>query len=287
MKKFFLLLTTLALLASPARADDYNLRGLDPAGNWKSLAVDASGQVKVTGAGDVTSVGDCTTGACFDGTQGTVLTYYNAGGNATATYNGTNITFSKPLVNTNSVLTTPNLGTPSAVNLANGTALPVAGITASTSTALGVGSVELGDASDTTLSRNAAGVLQVESVIVPTVSSVNTFTNKFDTPQLQSVADAGGTLTPVSITNDMVVATALSQATTIAAPTGSPVQGENLIIRLKDNGSARALTWNGIYRASSDLALPTTTTLSKTLYCGFKYNSTDTKWDLIAKLDNF
>lgn len=127
----------------------------------------------------------------------------------------------------------------------------------------------------------------MEGVVIPSISSTNTLTNKFITPQVQSVADAGGTLTPVSITNDMAIATALSQATTIAAPTGSPVQGEKLVIRLKDNGTARALTWNAIYRASSDLALPTTTILSKTLYCGFIYNSTDTKWDLVAYLNNF
>ncbi len=127
----------------------------------------------------------------------------------------------------------------------------------------------------------------IGSVAIPTISSTNTFTNKFITPQLQSVADAGGTLTPVSITNDFVVATALSQATTIAVPSGSPVQGEKLMIRLKDNGTARALTWNPIYRASSDLALPTTTTLSKTMYLGFVYNSTDTKWDFVAYLNNF
>lgn len=179
------------------------------------------------------------------------------------------------------------LGTPSSGTLTNCTGLPVAGITSSTSTALGVGTLELGAASDTTLSRSAAGVLAVEGVVIPSISSTNTLTNKFITPQLQSVTDAGGTFTPVSITNDMCVATALSQATTIAAPTGSPVQGERLIIRLKDNGTARALTWNAIYRASSDLALPTTTVLSKTIYCGFIYNSTDTKWDLLAKLDNF
>lgn len=57
---------------------------------------------------------------------------------------------------------TPDLGTPSAINLTNGTALPVSGITASTSTALGVGSVELGHASDTTLARTAAGRATIE-----------------------------------------------------------------------------------------------------------------------------
>lgn len=40
------------------------------------------------------------------------------------------------------------------------------------------GSIELGHATDTTLSRSAAGVLAVEGVVIPTVSSTNTLTNK-------------------------------------------------------------------------------------------------------------
>lgn len=54
------------------------------------------------------------------------------------------------------------LGTPSSGNLASCTALPVAGITGSTSTALGVGSLEIGHASDTSLARSSAGNLTVE-----------------------------------------------------------------------------------------------------------------------------
>lgn len=56
------------------------------------------------------------------------------------------------------------LGTPSSGTLTNVTGLPVAGITASTTTALGVGSVELGHATDTTLARSGAGAVTVEGV---------------------------------------------------------------------------------------------------------------------------
>ncbi len=186
----------------------------------------------------------------------------------------------------NKTFVAPALGTPASGTLTNATGLPIAGLVASTSTAIGVGSIELGHASDTTIARVSAGLISVEGVTVVDVSTTQTLTNKFITPQLQSVGDAGGTLTPVSLTNDMVIATALSQATTIAAPTGSPVQGEKLIVRLKDNGTARALTWNSIYRAGTDILLPSTTTLSKTLYCAFIYNSTDTKWDLVGVVNN-
>jgi hypothetical protein len=74
-----------------------------------------------------------------------------------------------PVRATSPTLVTPALGTPSALTLTNATGLPVAGITASTSTALGVGSVELGHASDTTLARSAAGVVTVEGNALATV----------------------------------------------------------------------------------------------------------------------
>jgi hypothetical protein len=70
------------------------------------------------------------------------------------------------------------LGTPSSGTLTNCTGLPVSGITSSTSTALGVGSLELGHASDTTLSRVSAGVIAVEGVTVATASNTLTLTNK-------------------------------------------------------------------------------------------------------------
>jgi hypothetical protein len=79
---------------------------------------------------------------------------------------------------TNKTLTAPILGTPASVTLTNGTGLPVSGITASTSTALGVGSVELGHATDTTLARVSAGIVSIEGVNVVTTSSTDTLTNK-------------------------------------------------------------------------------------------------------------
>jgi hypothetical protein len=70
------------------------------------------------------------------------------------------------------------LGTPSSATLTNATGLPVSGIISSTTQALGLGSIELGHASDTTIARSDAGVITVEGVVVPTISSTNTLTNK-------------------------------------------------------------------------------------------------------------
>jgi hypothetical protein len=126
---------------------------------------------------------------------------------------------------------------------------------------------------------------------VVTASSTTTFTNKRINPRVDASTSASATTwAPNSDTTDIFeLAGALTVAvTTISNPSGTPVDGQKLIIRVKSDGSAHALTWSGSqWRASSDLALPTTTIISKTLYLGFIYNSVDTKWDLLALLNNF
>jgi hypothetical protein len=91
---------------------------------------------------------------------------------------------------TSPIMTAPVLGTPASGTLTNATGLPISGLVASTSTALGVGSVELGHATDTTLARVSAGVVSIEGVNVVTTSSTDTLTNK----TLTSPAVTGGTL---------------------------------------------------------------------------------------------
>jgi len=95
------------------------------------------------------------------------------------------------------------------------------------------------------------------------------------------------TLTPDVSVDDVFTVTAQAATITLANPTGTPVEGQKIIVRIKDNGTARSILYGTQYRGSTDLALPTTTTISRTIYLGFIYNSTDTKWDLLAKLDNF
>jgi len=98
---------------------------------------------------------------------------------ATTTLVGTDTT--QTLTNktlTSPTLTTPALGTPASGTLTNTTGLPITGLVASTSAALGVGTVELGHATDTTISRVSAGVVAVEGVNIVTTSSTDTLTNK-------------------------------------------------------------------------------------------------------------
>lgn len=91
---------------------------------------------------------------------------------------------------------------------------------------------------------------------------------------------SASTITPTGDTSDQYNVTALAANATIAAPSGTPKNGQRLILRIKDNGTARTLTWNAIYR-SVGAPLPSTTVISKTLYVDMVYNTADTKWDVM------
>lgn len=110
----------------------------------------------------------------------------------------------------------------------------------------------------------------------------------FLAPRVTSVP-SGVSITPNADTTDMLTQANSTPAgtLTINAPTGTPVDGQKLIIRVTCTNS-QTLSFNAIYRGSSDLGLPATTTgASKADYLGFIYNSSATKWDLLAKVFGF
>jgi hypothetical protein len=118
--------------------------------------------------------------------------------------------------------------------------------------------------------------------VTASASGNNVTVNVRNLPSVQSVVSAA-TVTPTA-NDDLVVITAQAAALTLAAPTGSLVQGQALMIRIKDDGTARGITWTsgaGGYRAIG-ITLPTTTVISKTTYVGLIYNSTDSRWDAIG-----
>lgn len=83
------------------------------------------------------------------------------------------------------------LGTPASGTLTNCSGLPLSGVVDSTSEALGVGTLELGHASDTTISRVSVGKIAVEGAVIPTVSSTATLTNKTLTnPKINTISEA-------------------------------------------------------------------------------------------------
>jgi hypothetical protein len=75
--------------------------------------------------------------------------------------------------------------------------------------------------------------------------------------------------------------TALDVAADFQIPTGTPIDGQKLIIRIRDDTTPRALTWNTIY-ANRGATLPATTVSGKTHYVGLIYNAALTTWDCVA-----
>jgi hypothetical protein len=98
-------------------------------------------------------------------------------------------------------------------------------------------------------------------------------------PAIQSVTSAA-TVTP-TFADDLVKVTAQAVGLTLANPTGTAIPGLGMVIRIKDNGTARSIAYGSQYRAIG-LTLPTATVIGKTLYLAMIYNSDDTKWDVVA-----
>lgn len=103
-----------------------------------------------------------TSGVLTLGTGDLQITTAGSNSASAVTVGGAQTLTSKTL--TSPTMTTPVLGTPTSGTLTNCTGLPIAGLVPSTSTAIGVGTIELGAASDTTISRDSAGVIAVEGV---------------------------------------------------------------------------------------------------------------------------
>ena len=137
-----------------------------------------------------------------------------------------------------------------------------------------------------------ATALSIGGSATNAVTSTVALTSSLSTPatELITASYVGNAVTDTSDTtpnptgdrkNNEYYVTALAGAAEFQAPSGTPANGNKLLIRVLDDGTSRALTWNAIYDGT--LAdLPSATTISKTLYCLFVYNSEAVKWELLA-----
>lgn len=227
-----------------------------------AISLSGTAQVFITGlAADFPIVASGKTAPTFSntltfaGTDGTTLTFQG-----TDTYVGrattdtlTNKTLTSP------TLTTPVLGTPSSGTLTNCTGLPVAGIAASTSTALGVGSIELGHATDTTIARSAAGTVTVEGVQVLLAGQTATISKGFNLTPYSIGTVSSGTTTPDPANGNYQYLTN-GGAFTLAAP-ASDCAIDILVI---NGGSSGSITLSGFKTAGTSVGGNTYATTNST-----------------------
>ena len=155
------------------------------------------------------------------------------------------------------------------------------------------GTLELGHASDTTISRVSGGRIAVEGVNVPTISSTDTLTNKRITKRGVSTTVSGKELKDYINKQQADDATAVIDtdttdiyelhsmtSTTAISTTGTPSFGDTLMIKLRGSGASRGLTWDSIFQPIG-ITLPTSAPDGKWVYVTCIYNTRDSKWDAI------
>ena len=132
-------------------------------------------------------------------------------------------------------------------------------------------------------SSNAVQVLA--QINQATTNGVETLTNKRITQRCNAQTTTASPFAWNSDSYDQQSFSALANALTINADAGTPTDGQRAVFRIKDNGTARALTWTtGVSKGfrAVGATLPTTTVINKTVYVGCIYNIADSRWDAVA-----
>jgi len=173
---------------------------------------------------------------------------------------------------------------------------------------------------DTNVSINfvpkGSGTIQVSGVPIVTTTATQTLTNKtLTTPIISSISNTGTITLPTSTdtlvgrattdtltnkritarvqsttstatftfnfdTDDIGVITAQAAGLTVTT-SGTPTSMQPFVICIKDNGTARAITWNAIFVAIG-VTLPTTTVVNKHTYVSGYYNTTAAKVHIVG-----
>lgn len=124
----------------------------------------------------------------------------------------------------------------------------------------------------------ATSNLQTQISALPTASSTTTLTNKRITKRVVTTTDDATAVIDTDITDGYQLS-AVANATEFTL-TGTPTDGQILIVRYKDAGVSKALTWTGFTPIGT--TLPTATTAGKWGYVGCKYNSAASAWHVLA-----
>jgi hypothetical protein len=96
-----------------------------------------------------------------------------------------------------------------------------------------------------------------------------------------NVQSSPGTLTANVDNFEIQAVTNLNSAMTIANPVGTPVNGQGLMYRIKDNGTAQGLSYGSQFRPIG-VTLPGATVAGKTYYINARWNAEALTWDVLG-----
>jgi hypothetical protein len=175
--------------------------------------------------------------------------------------------------------TTPTTGTVTSVAATVPTFLSVTGspITSSGTLAISLSGTAL------PVANGGTGATTLAGASIVTYTGTETLTNKRINLRILSQTSVSS-LAINSDSYDQAVLTAQAVSLSVPAPTGTPVNGQKLTIRIKDNGGAQTISWtitSGGWRVMG-VTLPTTTVASKVVYVGAIYNSDESFWDVVS-----
>jgi hypothetical protein len=134
------------------------------------------------------------------------------------------------------------------------------------------------------IANGGTGATTLAGASIVTYTGTETLSNKTIQSRVVAVADATSITINADTTDMATQANTQALGTlTINAPTGTLANGQKIMLRLQST-NVQTFSWNGVFSGSTDLTLPTTSSgSSKYDYFGFIYNSTATKWQIIAK----
>lgn len=137
--------------------------------------------------------------------------------------------------------------------------------------------------SSSTVTADSLGLGDVDNTSDATKNSAVAVLENKTIKRRVGTTSSASSLTIAADTYDVYRITALAANLTINSPSGTVYDGQPLLITIKDNGTARTLTWNSVFRVIGT-TLPSTTVINKYNVIGCVWNNGDSKWDVLMAL---
>jgi hypothetical protein len=137
-----------------------------------------------------------------------------------------------------------------------------------------------GRTGNVTLDASDVGLGNVDNASNATErAALATLANKRITPRVGTVASSATPSIDVGLFDQFnITALAASITSMTSGLSGSPVDGQKLLIRIKDNGTARSIAWGSAFVSSGVASLPVVTVVLKTHLVGLLWDSATAKW---------